>query len=88
MATCKGKQWAAVAVGHSILTIVYHVLRSHEEYRELGVDYIETRNKEALVKQTVCKLENLGFLSHISTSSINHCIINLERAWLSFFNLQ
>jgi hypothetical protein len=31
-----GKKKALVAVGHSILVIIYHVLKRKERYRELG----------------------------------------------------
>lgn len=57
----KGKNRAAVAVAHSILTIVYHMLRRRQPYIELGATYYETRKKDAYVKQTVRKLQSLGF---------------------------
>ena len=39
-ARCGAKK-AAVAVGHTILIIVYHVLQEREDYRELGGNYFD-----------------------------------------------
>lgn len=50
---------AAVAVAHSILTIVYYLLKRKEVYRDLGINYYEERKKEAIVKQSIKKLEAL-----------------------------
>jgi len=37
----RGKKRALVAVGHTLLVIVYHVLRDQTTYRELGADYFD-----------------------------------------------
>ena len=39
----RGSKKAAVAVGHSILVICYHVLERQVPYEELGEDYFERR---------------------------------------------
>ena len=41
-----GKKKALVAVGHSILVIVYHVLKNRTRYQELGGDYFERQHVE------------------------------------------
>jgi transposase len=56
----KGKKRGAVAVAHSILVIAYHVLTDREPYRDLGVDYFDRRNREALERSLVRRLEALG----------------------------
>lgn len=56
----KGKNRALVAVGHSILVIIYHVLSRRESYSELGGDYFDKRNVEAQRKRLVRQLERLG----------------------------
>jgi transposase len=56
----KGKNRALVAVGHSILVIIYHVLSRRESYSELGGDYFDKRNVEAQRKRLVRQLESLG----------------------------
>jgi transposase len=55
-----GKKKALVAVGHSILVIVYHVLAQKVSYQELGEDYFERRNVEAQRVRLLRKLESLG----------------------------
>ncbi|WP_047155487.1 IS110 family transposase [Aneurinibacillus tyrosinisolvens] len=55
-----GKKRAAVAVGHTILTIVYHLLNKRQPYIELGADYFDQRKKEIVIKQSIKRLEILG----------------------------
>lgn len=55
-----GKKKALVAVGHSILVIVYHVLKNRRSYQELGGDYFDRRNKEKQRKRLIRQLESLG----------------------------
>jgi len=56
----KGKNRALVAVGHSILVIIYHVLLRKESYSELGGDYFDKRNVEVQRNRLVRQLESLG----------------------------
>ena len=56
----KGKHRALVAVGHSILVIIYHVLLRKESYSELGGDYFDKRNVEVQRNRLVRQLESLG----------------------------
>lgn len=55
-----GKQRALVAVGHSILVIIHHVLDKHSSYQELGGDYFDKQNLESQRKLFIRKLESLG----------------------------
>lgn len=57
----RGANRAAVAVAHSILTIVYHLLSKRQPYKELGATYFEERKKNAVVKQSIRRLEALGY---------------------------
>lgn len=61
MAARRGKKKAVVAVGHSILKSVYHILSTESVFRELGADHInqraEARRKSYLKKE----LEKLGY---------------------------
>ncbi len=56
----KGKNRALVAVGHSILVIIYHALLRKESYSELGGDYFDKRNIEVQRNRLVRQLESLG----------------------------
>jgi transposase len=55
-----GKKKALVAVAHSILVIVYHVLSRRTPYQELGGNYFEHQNEEAQKNRLIRKLEALG----------------------------
>ena len=57
----RGPKKAAVAVGHSILVICYHILQRSAPYQELGEDYFNRRcSEEAYRKRLVRQLERLG----------------------------
>jgi transposase len=60
LASRRGKKRAAVAVAHSILVIAYHMLRDGTDYRELGGDYFDNRNKDQIQRGLVRRLEGLG----------------------------
>jgi transposase len=54
-----GRKKALVAVGHSILVIVYHVLWRRGSYEELGGEHFDRRNLEAQRKRLIRRLESL-----------------------------
>jgi transposase len=56
----RGKKKAAVAVGHSILTIAYHLLTRKVAYADLGPDYFDTRDRTSLQRRLIHRLEGLG----------------------------
>jgi transposase len=55
-----GKKKALMAVGHSILVMVYHMLSRRVSYAELGGDYFDRRDAESQGKRLVRRLESLG----------------------------
>jgi transposase len=57
----KGKKRAAVAVARSILVIAYHILRDHEPYHDLGASYLDQRDRQAVERRLVRRLEALGY---------------------------
>ena len=58
----RGEKRAAVAVAHSILTIVYHLLSKPEAvFADLGGDFFLKRDAEQEQRRAVRKLEALGF---------------------------
>jgi transposase len=61
LAARKGGQRAALAVGHSILTIGYHMIDRGTRFAELGADYFDRRNPERVKDRLVKRLEHLGF---------------------------
>ena len=60
LAARRGAKRAAVAVGHSILVSVYHLLRDGEPYHELGGNYFDERDRLAVERRLVRRLEALG----------------------------
>ena len=56
----RGVKRAAVAVGHELLRIAYHLHVHDTTYRELGADYFRRRDKDRLVRRYCRQLERLG----------------------------
>jgi transposase len=56
----KGEKRAVIAVGHSILVIVYNLLKYGGTYNDLGGNYFDEHSKEAATRQAVRRLERLG----------------------------
>jgi transposase len=56
-----GKQKAVVAVSHSVLVILYHMLRDHRPYHDLGPDYFAQLDRQRLERLHVRRLEQLGY---------------------------
>jgi transposase len=61
LAKRRGKRKAIIAVAHSILVIVYHILKHKVSYHDLGPDYFDRINREHLVRYHQKRLEGLGF---------------------------
>lgn len=60
-----GKKKALVAVAHTILKIIYHVLHKRQSYIELGAEYLEQYRKDKLERRQtkmIHELEAKGFL--------------------------
>jgi transposase len=60
IAARRGQKRAAVAVGHTLLVIIYHVLKRHSTYHELGGDYFDRLGQQRLTRGLVNRLERLG----------------------------
>jgi transposase len=56
-----GKQRAVVAVSHSLIVIIYHLLREKEDYHDLGPHYFETLDRTRQRAAAVRRLEALGY---------------------------
>jgi transposase len=61
LAPRRGAKKAIIALAHTILGIAYHVLRRHEPYRDLGANYFDERDREAVQRRLVRRLERLGY---------------------------
>jgi transposase len=61
LAARRGKRRAAIAVGHTILVIVYYLLRAGTVYHDRGPRYVEERDRQAVKRRLVHRLEDLGY---------------------------
>lgn len=62
IAARRGKNKAAVAVGHTILYLVHILLTRKQAYVDLGYNYFDERKKEIVIKNSIKRLESLGFI--------------------------
>ena len=61
---------AAVAVAHTLIVIVWHVLHDQSEYRELGHDYFTRRdNPDATKRRLIHNLEALGYRVELTATA-------------------
>jgi transposase len=51
---------AAVAVGHALLGIIYHMLQDGTPYQDLGPTHFDERDRAAVIRRSVRRLEALG----------------------------
>ena len=57
----RGGKKATIAVGHTLLVIIYHVLADEKDYQELGGNYFDEWDRQAVQKRLVRRLEKLGY---------------------------
>jgi transposase len=57
----RGSKRAAVAVAHSILVIIYHLLKDQTPYREKGETFFEEQERQGAEKRLVRQLARLGY---------------------------
>ena len=61
IAARRGGNRATVAVGHTILIIVYHLLQEGGVYEDLGSTYFDQLDRERTQRRLVKRLETLGY---------------------------
>jgi transposase len=61
LAARRGKKRAIVAVGHTILIMAYHIIKEQSTYKELGADYFERLNEQAIIRRLTSRIEKLGY---------------------------
>lgn len=57
----RGKKRAILAVSHSLLVSIYHMIRDNKPYHDLGPEYLDKLDSERLERRAVQQLEQLGF---------------------------
>ena len=61
----RGKKRAYVAVAHSMLVAIYHILKDGVVFKDLGADYYNQFNKERKINAYLKKLKALGWEASI-----------------------
>jgi transposase len=61
LAPRRGKKRAALAVAHSLLVVIYHMLKNGSTYKDLGGDYFDKLNQKRLVPYFLKRLNDLGY---------------------------
>ena len=61
LAARRGRKRAIVAVAHSIVVIIYHLLTRGTDFADLGGLYFDQRDRERVRRRAVGRLEALGF---------------------------
>ena len=61
LAARRGDKRAIIAVAHSILVIIYNMLRNKTRYEDLGVEYFDKRDSQSLLRRTIRRFERMGY---------------------------
>ncbi len=70
LAARRGTKRAAVAVGHTILVVAYHLLADPAvRFRDLGPDYYDQRDRAHVTRRLVRRIEALGYQVVLSPAS-------------------
>jgi transposase len=62
----RGKYKAVMAVAHTLLVIIYHLLRDYVPYADLGPDYFDRLDQARVERHHVRRLEQLGYTVTLS----------------------
>jgi transposase len=66
LAARRGKQRALMAVGHSLLVTGFYLITRQTLYQDLGSNYFDERDREAVKRRAVHRLEKLGYRVDLS----------------------
>lgn len=64
----RGKKRACLAVAHSMLIAIYHILKDDVPYQDLGADYYNQFNRESKINAYLKKLKALGWQTPTATA--------------------
>jgi hypothetical protein len=69
MARRRGQQKAVVAVSHSVLVILSHMLQDHRPSSDLGADYFDQLDRTRIERHHVRRVEELGYTVTLTPAS-------------------
>jgi transposase len=61
LASRRGKKRAQLAVAHSLLLTIYHLLKDGTVYQDLGHAYFDQRDRDLIERRAVKSLQRLGY---------------------------
>lgn len=67
----RGKNRATLAVAHSILITIYHMIKEDVDFNELGADFYNQFNTDKKINSYLKKLKELGWEGSTETSQTN-----------------
>jgi transposase len=70
LAARRGKQRALIAVGHSLLVTGYYLITRQTKYEDLGGNYFDERDREAVKRRAVKRLEKLGYQVQLVAAAV------------------
>ena len=65
----RGKKRAIIAVAHSMLIAIYHMLKDNVDFVDLGSDYYNRFNKEKKINAYIKKLQALGVVVELKPTT-------------------
>ncbi len=69
LVTRRGDKRAILAVAHSLVIVIYHMLERGTAYSDLGADYFVQRQPEATAKRLARQIEQLGYTVTLTTAN-------------------
>ncbi len=57
----RGRKRGALAVGHNILIIAYHIIKERCVYKELGAEFFDRLNEQHLINRLIKRINALGY---------------------------
>jgi transposase len=69
LAKRRGRKRALVAVAHSLLVVIYHMLKDGTEYRELGANFFDRLHPEKIARYHLRRLQELGYTVTVESSA-------------------
>ncbi len=71
IAARRGKNRATIAVAHSMLIAIYHILKNGVDFKDLGSDYYDSFNREHKIKGYLKRLQALGWFAETAIIPAN-----------------
>jgi transposase len=61
----RGPQRALMAVAHSMIVVGFYLIKYDKQYKDLGADFFDRRNREHAARRAVKRLTALGYKVHL-----------------------